>query len=239
MATVGSSARRSGATASASGKGRKRKAVPWSSVADYRFRFSVERFLAPTGEPDEYILTIDGAILWEPEDAASPVIVGETKAVVIQAGRACNDSVSLCDVCDCHSQEALDAYTLLYDEETLKEAVSEGGWHDALILSRALVLPEHRGNRLGQLALLRQIEDFGNQVGVAACKPFPLQHEAHREGREDPYKLADFARDGDHGMKRLRRYWGELGFEQIGTSDWFSMDLAYERPTFGDFVSQR
>jgi hypothetical protein len=161
-------------------------------------------------------------------------------AYLIQAGRACNDGVPFADVCDCHSQELTDVFEALYDvdDERLKDSVSDGcGGADVLVASRLLIMPAHRGRRLGQLAVLRAIEDCGTRAAAAACKPFPIQSEQGRKAEEDLYKLDHFEKDHDRGMQRLRRYWGEVGFKQVEDSEWFALDLAYRHPGFKDLVS--
>ncbi len=240
-------ARRRRPIASSQGRNARRlKKVPREEVEDYGFRFGADRhLLVPSREPDEYVLEIKGQVFWSGSEAIEsaepkPVVVGEMTAYLIQAGRACNDGVPLVEVCDCHSQELLDVVETLYDldEERLKDSVSEGcNGADLLVLSRLLILPEHRGRRLGQLAILRAIEDCGTGVAAAACKPFPIQSERHRTSDESVYKLADFGTDRDSAIERLRRYWGELGFKQVSGSDWFAMDLAYQHPGFQDLVS--
>jgi hypothetical protein len=221
--------------------------VPYDEIVDYGFRFTAARqLLVPSGEPDEYVLTFDGQILWsdpEQEDPGhEPVSVGEITAYLIQAGRACNDEVSLFEACDCHSQELMGAFEAVYDsdDDRLKEAVSDGcGGADALVLSRVLILPEHRGRRLGQLAMLRAIADCGTRAAAAVCKPFPLQSEHGRSSEEDVYKLDEFGGDHDRAMQRLRQYWSELGFKQVETSEWFALDLSDRHPDFEDLVSGR
>jgi GNAT superfamily N-acetyltransferase len=245
MPAAGSAKRRRPSAVPKVQSSRSLKKVPWDDVWGYGCRFEAKRqLLISSGDPDEYVLDIGGEILWSDPDQSdswgyAPIVVGEMTAHLIQAGRAVNDGVSLAEVCDCHSQELSDVFGAIYDVDSdgLKDSVSDGcSGLDVLVLSRVLVLPEHRGRRLGQLAMLRAIEDYGTGAGAAVCKPFPIQSEPQRQVAEDMYKLDDFGKDHERGMLRLRRYWGELGFAQVEHSEWYALDLTYRRPGFKDLV---
>lgn len=220
------------------------KKVPHSAVAGYRFRFQMDRHIVPTGEPDEYVLPIMGEILWHPEpdeerfSVVGELRVGELKAFVIQANRACNDGRDLFEACDAHSQEMCNLYEDLYDpkDERLIDSVSDGcSGADALVIVSVMLLPKHRGHRVGQLAVLRAIADCGNGVAAAVLQPFPIGL-GTVPPELDKYKL-NFHRDQKAAVQRLRQHWGELGFVPVKETEWLALDLSRNHPSFGDLVA--
>jgi hypothetical protein len=83
---------------------------------------------------------------------------------------------------------------------------------DLLVLNRIDIVPTFRGRGLGLLVVSRTIDIFGENCGLVAMKPFPLQFanyldpEWHApEGLEDP--------DGAFrtALSKLHRYWARAG----------------------------
>ena len=205
----------------------------------------------------EYILEIDGEIVVEEEGGAA-VRAGTICAYLLEGTRAINDGESLEDSCDAHSVELAEVHALVYDEDGIKGSISDGcSGDDVLFVATIVVFPEHRGRRLGQIALQRTIDTFGTRAAVALLKPYPLQfqHESARseKWREDQ-RMDAFDRDQPRATARLAAYWNEVGFQAIGgpvvqptsmwnpppmaidPSEWFTRDMQRAGPTLDTFV---
>lgn len=184
-----------------------RNKVPRSKVIDYDVVIASARPLLPSEEPHEYLFELKGSIWTTDEGGKRIVSVGTIDACIFQATRADSAGFSVVDVAD-SEQALLDMHCALYDSvndpSDLRELVSDGcAGMDVLFIRSVQIDSAHRGLRLGQLAVLRLIEDFGSSCGVVVLQPAPLRHEPVDEAA------------WDRGVLRLRSYWREIGFEPV------------------------
>ena len=121
----------------------------WVQIIVIQLFFSINRDLsASSGEPDDYIVVIDGHVQDEAQEE-----VGRLKGYIIQVERASEQEKNLYLVCDAHSQTIADYYEALFDLDTdeIKDAIQRqlDSFHtgDILILDRIEVLPLYRKTR--------------------------------------------------------------------------------------------
>lgn len=235
---------------------RRRRRTARSQLSDYEVRFTVGRPMI-RDEAGEYILEIDGEIVVEEEGGAA-VRAGSIRAYLLEGSRAINDGQSLEDTCDEHSVELAEVHALVYDEDGIKGSISDGcGGNDVLFVATIVVLPAHRGRRLGHIALQRTIDTFGTRTAVVLLKPYPLQFQ-HQSVRSETWReeqrIDAFDRDQPRATARLAAYWSEVGFQAIGgpvvhptsvwtpppmaidPSEWFIRDMQRAGPTLDTFV---
>ncbi|MBS2014028.1 MAG: hypothetical protein JST00_14155 [Deltaproteobacteria bacterium] len=216
-------------------------------VAPYDVRFRIHRPLVPSGDVDEFLLEIHGEITCVGDGHEEPA--GIIDAYVLQVTKAAEARESMAEVCDATSSELEEVYAVLFDESgELKEEISDGGgWGDVLYLHRAEVLPSHRGRGVGLMAALRVIEDFGSGCALAVMKPFPLQLEGAgdqrpRSAADQKYRrslaLDSFDQDPRRARPRLERHWCKLGFERVGDSELFVLDLSMQRPGYRELLGR-
>lgn len=220
-----------------------------SVFAGYDIRFTVERSLMASEEPSDFVIDVRGELLYG-SSRKTREEVGWVSARVVHAGRACNEEQSLFDVCDSIDQSLYDyaSAVLDLDSGSIRESVSDGcAGADVLIVESIQVVPAHRGRRLGLLAMRRTIDTFGQGCAVVVIKPYPLQFSGIHN-RRSPEKEAERAKwDARMAMKslgsdqraasrKLRKYWSRVGFERVGKTDYFVLDLQLAQPGYDDLI---
>lgn len=235
---------------------RRRPKAKWEVLLPYCLRFETERDLVRSDE-NEYVVELDGTIV-HAEEGEPETEAGKISAFLLQAGRAFNDDESMFDAFDNHSVQLAEVAALVFDpdEEGIRESLRDGTDSDVLFLASVTILPEHRGRRLGQLAVQRTIDMFGKGCGIAVLRPFPMQqNRSMSKERRTKLALDGFDRNAKRATKRLADYWSELGFRAIGgeiihpqsafnpapepinPKEWYVRDLeAAGQPTIESFI---
>jgi len=188
----------------------------------YVVTFAVERSLAPTGDPSDYVFDVDGTVLLDREGTRTKV--GTVAARVVRVGRARDEGVSVFEVFDSIDQSLHEFHAALFDpeEDEFKPDLVECADPDLLIIDTIELDEDHRGHRLGLLAALRVIETFGAGCGAVALCAAPIRRGLAASSPE----LGRVARE------KLRRHWARLAFELVDTTDVMVLDLAYEHPSY-------
>lgn len=120
--------------------------------------------------------------------------------------------------------------------ERLQTLLEDEIWNfNLLILDRVEILPKYRGGGVGLLVLTALIERFGAGAGVVGMKPFPLQLEP-KESRDSSawakrLRLDDLPRDEKKATKKLKRYYGKLGFVEMKSTPFMFRSMAWELPS--------
>jgi hypothetical protein len=203
---------------------------------------STRASLHPEGEPDEFISCFAGLIRAEGDDGIGHR-VGRVHAYRVHMGLAANHGESLFDVFDAHSQTMHDLYAALFDPETdyFTEAIVrqfEAMDSDLLILDYVILNPRWRGLRLGLLAARRLVDLLGGGCGLVVSHIAPLRHEAHDLLRVPKSWLPRHvsAQDRKQAIRKLRRYFRQMGFERIGRSCYYGLSMARLTPTLSDLL---
>jgi hypothetical protein len=193
------------------------------------------------GDPDQFVSRYDATILCA-DEAGDERTVGRVRGLKVHAGVAANHREALFDVCDCHSQELHDLYTLLYEPGThhFREHFRtnyEAYDCDLLVLDYVVLSPKWRGLKLGLLAARRFVDLVGGGCGLVASQISPLRRDAHRELRV-PERWLPADGDGPGHAARLRRHFRRMGFERLGRTPYYVLPTALKTPT-GQELLQR
>lgn len=207
---------------------------------DYHVCFTVTHPLTHSGDATDYVLDIEGT-LETANGGPSQNIVGWISARLVQAGRALDDQVPLLEVCDSIDQDLYDYASAVYDfrEQGIRASISDGCvGSDILIVESISIVPAHRRKGLGLLGVQRTIDTFGYGCAGVVLRPFPFQFSSHAKQpspgeaqSEQRLALDSFPADKSVALKALRKYWRRLGFERIGRTEFFFLDLQSTRPT--------
>jgi hypothetical protein len=212
---------------------------------DYDIHFAITRPLLASNEPSEYLLDIMGNIHFDTINGGSNII-GRISARVVQAGRAIDARESLFEVCDCVDQNLHDYASAAYDFDNscIRESISDGcAGTDILIIENVQIVRAHRGRGLGLLAVRRAIDTFGAGCAAVILKPFPLQFSD--PSSRPTNKASDWEARMDTGsfeskqsiaLTKLRRHWNRLGFQRIGRSDYFALDLQAKQRSLRNII---
>lgn len=183
---------------------------------------------------------ISGTLMSDRSNAE--MALGELRFYLIRVGEAVNDGARLYDVFDT-MQETLDAGTAIFDSSfsefcpwLAKKHPDVSPCGDILLLHRLEIVPLARGQRLGIAVLHRVIKDWSSGCSFAVMKPYPLQFDASAKKNEmwDRLELEAFPQNRTAAFKKLREYYGQLGFERIGRSEFFARALDRRQPSAAD-----
>jgi hypothetical protein len=157
--------------------------------------------------------------------------VGKGEGFVLHIGNAMDTGMDMAEACDAHGAEADEYYSAVLDPEMeWREAVTKqfgGGLieTDVLAFTKLVIEPAYRGKHLGLLALLRTMQIFNAGCGLTLIKPWPLQYTSKEfEELEKHGKTSQGWTDRQRKQEftKLRRYWSRLGFERIGSTDFYA-----------------
>jgi hypothetical protein len=194
--------------------------------------------LHPDGEPSDFISEYLGFVRCE-DDAGAVRRVGKVRAWRIHAGLAERYGESLFDVCDAHSQEMHDIHTLLYEpngygfKESFVDALDAMD-SDCLVLDYVVLNPKWRGLKVGLLAARKAIDLLAGGCGLVVCDIAPLRHEAHQFVGVPASWIP--SQDKREATRKLRRYFGRLGFRRLGKTPYFALSMARLSPTLADLL---
>ena len=103
---------------------------------------------------------------------------------------------------------------------------------DLLILQHAEIQPAFQKHGFGLFAVSRTIDVFGENCGLVAMKPFPLQIRNYLDPRwcspkgiDDPHTALRVA------SEELRRHWARAGFKRVNGTDYGALCPARGRPS--------
>lgn len=182
-------------------------------------------------EPSRFIHQLDGQVRVYLSRADRTQEVGTFSVLLVDIESAISEGVDPFDVFDSDSKTA-PYYQPLYrtsswsgadfrDSVTRAVCGDESLWRpNLLILDRLVVYPEHRGHKIGLLALRGLIERYRIGVGLVVMKPFPLQYEGEPFSPDDiaarrRLGLDDFRMGQRSATAKLRSYYASIGFRCI------------------------
>lgn len=185
-------------------------------------------------EPGRFVKEIDGVILNQIDDVRT-VRIGRFSVMVIDVESAVNERESTFDIFD-YSSRTIDYYSLYTPDMDFRPkvlAALQGGerWApNMLVLERLEILPKYRGQGAG-LRVLRWLHfHFGMGCGIVVMKPYPLQFEGgepHENANETTFKrlrLGAFTAEFEPARKKLRDYYGRLGFRLVKGTEYMVAD---------------
>jgi len=196
--------------------------------------FEVSVSLSESELGREFIQEIKGAI----RDTAANAAVGLVNCVLVEVGRVAGAGQDLFEVMDGFSSELgqynwgfFKANDWDYKEQVRQQFEDIFGL-DLFIINHVEVEPAFRGYGLGLLAVSRSIDIFGENCGLVALKPFPLQFRNYLDpGWQAPDGIADPKVAFRKASRRLQKYWSRAGFRPVSGTDYCALTPSQTRPT--------
>ena len=184
----------------------------------------------------EFIQAIEGEV----RQAGSNIGVGRMSALLVQVGRVADAGKDLFEIMDDESSELGKCHIAFFKAEDCdyKDAIREQFVDvfglDLLIINRVEVEPAFRRKGLGLLAVSRMIDIFGENCGLVAMKPFPLQFRGCLDpGWNPPEGIEDSEVAFRDATKKLRSYWSRAGFRRVAGTTYYALPPARKRPALG------
>jgi hypothetical protein len=199
----------------------------------FEVAFQVVAPLCVSEPSHEFIQDIKGDI----RETEANVLVGRISALLVQVGRVADAGENLYEIMDDGSRE-LGKYHIAffkandceYKDSIQGQFVDVFGL-DLLIISEVEVEPAFRGRGLGLLAVSRTIDVFGENCGLVAMKPFPLQFTNYLDPGWCPPDCVEDAKTAfQAATRKLRSYWARVGFKPVGGTDYCALSPARKRP---------
>lgn len=85
--------------------------------------------------------------------------------------------------------------------------------------------PKYRGRNIAAHAVKHCVETLTSDQAIVVCRPFPIEGVERNEHHE-----AVKGEKLDRAIAGLRRFWGNLGFEKLGDTDFFIRSQQAEWP---------
>ena len=206
--------------------------------------FEVEfQLVAPLVQSDpnrEFVQAIKGEI----RDTKLNIVVGRISALLVQVGRVADAGEDLFEVMDGESAELGKYHSAFfkstdcdYKDKIRQQFVDVYGL-DLLILHCIEIQETFRQRGLGLLAVSRTIDIFGENCGLVAMKPFPLQFTNYLDpGWRPPDTIEDPKRAFRAATEKLRSHWARLGFKRVNGTDYCALSPARKRPSLRTIVA--
>lgn len=189
------------------------------------------------GEPSrEFLQVIEGEI----RETESNLSAGRMSALIVQVGRIADAREHLFDVMDGESSELGEYHAAFFNphdcdyKDSIRRQFVDIYGLDLLIINQVEIEPAFRKRGLGLLVVSKIIDVFGENCGLIAMKPFPLQFRNYLDpgwlppdGVEDP-KTAFLA-----ATRKLRNHWGRVGFKRVDGTNYCALSPANKRPGLG------
>jgi hypothetical protein len=161
------------------------------------------------GEPSrEFVQVINGEI----RDTESDHIVGRISSILVQVGRVADAGEDLFDVMDGDSSELGKYHAAFFKphecdyKDNIRRQFVDIYPLDLLVVEHAEIEPTFQKRGFGLLAVSRTIDVFGENCGLVAMKPFPLQFRNYLDpgwrppaGIDDPQTAFRIARKSSAG----------------------------------------
>lgn len=207
-------------------------------MAFFDLKLSTRATLLVDGDPGDFVTEHAGEVVHVTEDGSTETTAGYVHALVLHAGLAANRRESLFEVCDCHSQEMLDLYALLYRpngydfKPTLVDRFDTFDF-DLLVLDYIILDPKWRKLKLGLLVARKVIDILGNGCGLVVSEISPLRRPAHKQlGVPADWIPAPETKAARKAAPvRLRSYFRQMGFERLGRTPYYAVSTSQVTPS--------
>jgi hypothetical protein len=187
------------------------------------------------GEPSrEFVQVINGEI----RDTESDVIVGRIASCLVQVGRVADAGEDLFDVMDGDSSELGKYHAAFFKphecdyKDSIRRQFVDIYPLDLLILHQAEIQPAFQKHGFGLLAVSRTIDVFGENCGLVAMKPFPLQFRNYLDpGWCPPDGIDDSKRAFRAARDKLCGHWARVGFKRVNGTEYWALCPGRKRPS--------
>jgi hypothetical protein len=209
---------------------------------DYMLEFTPERYGGYLDDPSYFLHDTSGRIVLRDDYDMDAGEAGTFRLFFIDADGAAQQGISAFDVYDT-SQITYDFYEALFDGHDFSPKLRKLAhpydylWsRNLLILDRLEIKPEHRGRSLGLSVMIALMQRFQMGSQIVAIKAFPLQLESLSEGEDlTSLGLDMFTCTAAYASRRLRRYYGDIGFKRLGSTDYMVRMAEAPLPKLGAF----
>lgn len=174
----------------------------------------------------EYTVNIYGCDSGEYAEDITEVLIGKAKVCLFFLEYLINNGLLLEDLL---SNTATDACgyvgDFILDRETGEmkpefwQLLLDNNNFNVLYLDHIILLPEYRGYGYGKFIIKDILCRFDHTVGLILAIAYPLQLDTSSADAAMQYHLMD--QDKEYSSYKLYRYFLELGFEQVGRSNYF------------------
>jgi hypothetical protein len=206
--------------------------------------FEVEfQLVAPLvqSEPSrEFVQAIKGEI----RDAKLDIVVGRISALLVQVGRVADAGEDLFEVMDGESTELGKYHSTFFKsddcdyKDKIRQRFVDIFGLDLLIIHCVEIQEAFRQHGLGLLAVSRTIDIFGENCGLVAMKPFPLQFTNYLDPDWRPLdSIEDPTRAFRAATEKLRSHWARVGFRRVNGTDYCALSPARKRPSLRTIAS--
>lgn len=149
--------------------------------------------------------------------------IGQIDFLVIYIDQTCDVGLSLYDILDAHSEYlARHIFNIIdYKRACFTKKLEEFYNHDiygsnVCIIEKIKILPKYRGYKIGAKALKDLIFHYSSCCGLFALQPFPLQLEPEKSEKQYlELELETFEKNENKAIKNLKKYYSNIGFEEI------------------------
>lgn len=189
---------------------------------------------------ENYLGRYDGRII----DTETKELMGRAIAYVFDAEAALADGYLAFDVLDGVTASTVPFVELFSDvvPDSYSKRVLRVLGDDMVVSNRTLiidrleVLPKFRGRGIGMACLLLIVRHLGMGCRIATLKPFPLQNELEPFDAEEVewrgrLDLGSFPKQPSRATRKLKEYYGRLGFVPIPRTETMVLDLERNLPT--------
>jgi GNAT superfamily N-acetyltransferase len=196
------------------------------------YRLTVSAFtddLDATDEPSSFTTH------WPFEVRQGDLLIARAHAVLFHVRQAERFGASLAEIFDSIDQDVHELFCTVYDEETgalRGDLVEASDLRDLLYIESVKVVPSHRGKKIGLRMVERMRDVLGGGCAAIALKAFPMTAERakYHDAINHEVFSRPFAVTGEAAKAKLRSYWGRLGFERVGTTDYMLFDPSEDPP---------
>ncbi len=192
-------------------------------------------------EPEDFMYEVSGKILCGSMKGEKDRVAGRFRAYYADFESAENHGVSAFEVLDTYQHTCEYADAILGSSPgtfspRLYKLLDDEIWKfNLLILDRVEILPKYRGRGAGPLVLISLIERFGAGAGVVGMKPFPLQFEPEQSRDSTSWakrlRLGDLTRDQKMSTRKLKKYYGKLGFVEMKSTPFMFRSMSWALPS--------
>ncbi len=194
----------------------------------------LQRSLASSDDEYAYLGEHSGVL----RDVETDELAGRMRVFVIDLEGAASFGWSASELLDL--EDATEIYmTLLGEEEgnfspaVLRILGEEFAFNrNMLVIDRIELLPIYRGRGLGITCMNACLNHLSLGCRIATLKAYPLQFEGHARDSEDwnsGLHLSSLPKNQREATRRLRRHYGQLGFQTVPRTELMIRDLYADR----------
>jgi len=187
----------------------------------------------------EYVLDLAFKIFgeWAPENSPEDryeIKVGEVDLRIVRLSVAMEEEIPLVELFD-YDQDLQD-FSVLYDWETpnfeFARSVVEiwdvaNSFSDIFSIERMVLHPWARRQGLGLRIVQRLLRHWQSGCSLAIIRPHPMDAE---EPEASEYDFKSFSKDPKEGIRKLTRYFSQLGFISIPGSPYLARCIEMRPP---------